>query len=102
MAGALALSGCAGVEAQMSVAHGMMRAEPHPEHADSLRVTTIASPILMDPLARGTPAGVRNSVVALLGERCASAEIIEEGRVRYGSGREDVVVRVICPAARGG
>ena len=96
----LTLMGCAQMDAQLSMMYGMLRVEPHPVYADSLRVTTIASTIFLDPLGRGTPQGPRNVVNAVFGDKCKDAEIIEEGRVKLTMGREDVVLRVICPAAR--
>lgn len=95
-------AGCQQMETGMAVTHGMLRFEPHPAHADSIRILTIVSPVAMDPLGRGTPEGNRTVVRNLLGEECASAQIIEEGRMRVramGSG-EFAALRVICPAAR--
>jgi hypothetical protein len=40
-------------------------------------------------------------VNALFGDKCKDAPIIEEGRIKLAMGREDAVLRVICPAARG-
>jgi hypothetical protein len=96
----LALLGCAKMEANMSMSYGLLRVEPHPVYADSVRVTTVASTVLLDPLGRGTPEGPRNVVNALFGEKCKDAPIIEEGRIKLDAGREDAVLRVICPAAR--
>jgi hypothetical protein len=95
---ATSLAACAQTERNLSMANGMLRVEPHPIHADSARVTTVSSPVLLDPLGRGTPEGYRNVVVSLLGPKCANAPIIEEGRVRLTTGREDAALRVICPA----
>lgn len=97
----LMLMGCAELEARVSMGHGMLRVEPHPVHADSVRITTVASTVLLDPLSRGTPEGPRNVVNAVFGDKCKDAPIIEEGRIRLTMGREDAVLRVICPAARG-
>lgn len=98
---ALGLAGCQAAERNMSMASGMLRVEPHPVHADSIRIITIITAVGLDPLGRGTPEGNRNVVVSLLGPACADAPIIEEGRVRQVSGRTDAALRVICPAARG-
>lgn len=97
----LTLMGCAKMDAQLSMMYGMLRVEPHPLHTDSLRVTTIASTIFLDPLGRGTPEGPRNVVNAVFGDTCKDAPIIEEARIKLPMGREDAVLRVICPAARG-
>ena len=97
----LTLMGCADFEARASMAYGMLRVEPHPTYTDSVRVTTVASKVYLDPLRRGTPEGYRTTVNAALGDRCKDAEIIEEARVKLTMGREDAVLRVICPAARG-
>lgn len=97
----LTLMGCAEFEARGAMAYGQLRVEPHPAYADSLRVTTIASTVFLDPLGRGTPEGPRNVVKALFGDKCKDAPIIEEGRIKLAMGREDAVLRVICPAARG-
>ena len=97
----LMLVGCQKMEANMSMAYGLLRVEPHPMHADSVRITTVASKVYLDPLGRGTPEGYRNIVNALFDEKCKDASIIEEGRIRLTMGREDAVLRVICPAARG-
>jgi hypothetical protein len=96
----LTLMGCAKMDAAMSMSQGLLRVEPHPVHADSVRVTTVASTVLLDPLGRGTPEGPRNVVNALFGDKCKDAPIIEEGRVKFAGNREDAVLRVICPAAR--
>jgi hypothetical protein len=96
----LSLMGCAKLDASMSMMYGMLRVEPHPVHADSVRVTTIASTIFLDPMGRGTPEGPRNVVNALFGDKCKDAPIIEEARIKLPMGREDAVLRVICPAAR--
>jgi hypothetical protein len=96
----LALLGCAKMEANMSMSYGLLRVEPHPVYADSVRVTTVASTVLLDPLGRGTPEGPRNVVNALFGDKCKDAPIIEEGRIKLAAGREDAVLRVICPEAR--
>ena len=96
----LTLMGCAEFEARGAMAYGMLRVEPHPVYADSVRVTTVASTVLLDPLGRGTPEGPRNVVNALFGDRCKDAPIIEEGRIKLAMGREDAVLRVICPEAR--
>jgi hypothetical protein len=97
----LMLVGCQKIEANMSMAYGLLRVEPHPMHADSVRITTVASKVYLDPLGRGTPEGYRNIVNALFDDKCKDAPIIEEGRIRLTMGREDAVLRVICPAARG-
>jgi hypothetical protein len=96
----LMLMGCAEFEARGAMAYGMLRVEPHPVHADSVRITTVASKVYLDPLGRGTPEGYRNVVNALFGDNCKDAPIIEEGRVKLAMGREDAVLRVICPEAR--
>ncbi len=96
----LLLMGCAKTETYWSMAYGMLRVEPHPAYADSVRVTTVASTVLLDPLGRGTPEGPRNVVNALFGDKCKDAPIIEEGRIKLAMGREDAVLRLICPAAR--
>jgi hypothetical protein len=96
----LMLMGCAKMDASMSMMYGMLRVEPHPVYADSVRVTTIASTVFLDPLGRGTPEGPRNVVNALFGDSCEDAPIIEEGRIKLAMGREDAVLRVICPEAR--
>jgi hypothetical protein len=96
-----ALAGCQATERNMSLSQGMLRVEPHPLHADSVRIITIVSPVALDPLGRGTPEGNRNVVRSVLGDRCADAQIIEEGRVRLAGDRWDAALRVICPAARG-
>jgi hypothetical protein len=102
MLAAALVAGCQQMETGMAVTHGMLRFEPHPLHADSVRLLTIVSPVALDPLGRGTPDGNRTVVRNLLGEQCADAQIIEEGRIRVaamGSG-EFAALRVICPAAR--
>ncbi len=96
----LALMGCAKMEANLSMMYGLLRVEPHPTYADSVRITTVASTLLLDPLGRGTPEGNRNVVNTLFGDKCKDAPIIEEGRIKLTMGREDAVLRVICPAAR--
>jgi hypothetical protein len=96
----LSLMGCAQIDTSMSMAMGLLRVEPHPVHADSLRVTTLASTIFLDPMGRGTPEGPRNVVNALFDDTCKDAPIIEEARIKLPMGREDAVLRVICPAAR--
>jgi hypothetical protein len=96
----LTLMGCAKMEANMSMAYGLLRMEPHPAYADSVRITTVASTVLLDPLGRGTPEGPRNVVNALFGDKCKDAPIIEEGRIKLAAGREDAVLRVVCPEAR--
>lgn len=102
LAAVVALAGCQGVERQGSLAYGLLRAEPHPMHADSVRVITVVSSMgALDPLGRGTAEGNRTVVRSLLGDRCADAQIIEEGRVRLAGDRWDAALRVICPAARG-
>ena len=53
----------------------------------------------LDPLGRGTEEGNRNVVVAVLGDECANAQIMEEGRILRRGGRVDAALRVICPAA---
>lgn len=94
------LAGCQTMEAGTSLAYGLLRVEPHPIHQDSLRFTTQGNFMELDPLGRGTPQGARNSLVAVLGERCRDAQMTEEGRVLYGIGpRVDVTYRVVCPAA---
>lgn len=95
------LAGCAAIERDLSMGRGVLRVEPHPEHADSVRIVTMVSTSALDPLGRGGPDGPRNVVRATLGDRCADAPIIEEGRVRTAGGRWDATLRVICPAARG-
>lgn len=97
----LTLMGCAEFEARGAMAYGMLRVEPHPEFTDSVRVTTVVSKVYLDVLGRGTPEGPRNVVNAVFGDKCKDAPIIEEGRIRLAMGREDAVLRVICPAARG-
>lgn len=97
----LMLMGCADFEARASMAYGLLRVEPHPAHADSVRMTTVASRVYLDPLGRGTPEGYRNTVNAVFGDKCKDAPIIEEARIKLTMGREDAVLRVICPAARG-
>jgi hypothetical protein len=92
------LAACGSVERNMSMTNGMLRIEPHPIHADSVRIVTISSTVLADPLGRGTPNGYRNVVDSLFGQECYDAPIIEEGRVRMQNGREDAALRVICPA----
>lgn len=98
------VAGCQQMETGMAVTHGMLRFEPHPVHADSVRVLTIVSPVAMDPLGRGTAEGNRTVVRNLLGEECADAQIIEEGRMRVRAmgGGQFAALRVICPAARAG
>lgn len=95
-----ALAGCQAAERNMSMANGLLRVEPHQIHADSVRIVTIITADGLDPLGRGTPAGNRNVVRAVLGDQCADAPIIDEGHVRQKSGRIDVALRVVCPAAR--
>lgn len=101
VAAALVLAGCQGMERDASLTRGMLRVEPHPIHADSVRIITLISPVALDPLGRGTPEGNRNVVHSSLGDRCADAPIIEEGRVRLAGDRWFAALRVICPAARG-
>lgn len=97
----LTLMGCAKMEVRSAIAYGQLRVEPHPVHTDSMRVTTVATHIPLDVLRRGTPEGNRNVINALFGETCKDAPIIEEGRIKLPFGREDAILRVICPAARG-
>lgn len=96
------VAGCQQVETGMSITHGMLRFEPHPVHADSIRLLTIAATGALDPLGRGTPEGHRTVVRNLLGEECADAQIIEESRMRVRAmgSAEFASLRVICPAAR--
>lgn len=101
VAAALTLAGCQGMERDASLMRGMLRVEPHPVHADSVRIIPIISPVALDPLGRGTPGGNRNVTHSALGDRCADATIIEEGRVRLAGDRWFAALRVICPAARG-
>jgi hypothetical protein len=96
----LSLMGCAQTEARRVMADGQLRVELHPVYADSLRVTAMISHVFMDSLGRGTPAAARNIVTGLFGDTCKDAPIIEEGRIKLAMGREDAVLRVICPAAR--
>src|SRR4051812_24037849 len=93
LAAAAGVSGCAKGELHSSLTYGLLRVEPHPIHADSAKVTTVASTMLLDPLGRGTSEGYRNVVISLFGPECANAPIIEEGRVRLVTGREDAVLR---------
>lgn len=99
LAAAAALAGCQQVETQGSIAAGLLQVEPHPIHRDSVRIVTVVSAVALDPLGRGTEEGNRNVVVAVLGEECAGAQIIEEGRIRRRHGRVDAALRVVCPAA---
>ena len=96
------VAGCQQAETNLAVTHGMLRFEPHPNHPDSVRLLTVVSPVGMDPLRRGTPEGNQTVVRNLLGEECADAQIIEEGRMRVRSmgGSEFASLRVVCPAAR--
>jgi len=102
MIAAGALAACQQMETGMAVTHGLLRFEPHPIHSDSVRVLTIVSTVYLDPLSRGSEEGNRNVVRNLLGEECADAQIIEEGRVRIRAmgGGQFASLRVICPAAR--
>jgi len=96
----LALMGCAQMEARGAMSYGMLRVDPHPIHADSVRVIMAVQWIPLDTLARSTPEGPRNVVNALFGDKCKDAPIIEEGRIKLAAGREDAVLRVVCPEAR--
>lgn len=100
VAAALGMAGCQGVERNLSMSQGLLRVEPHPIHADSVRIITVVSMGALDPLGRGTPGGNRNVVRSLLGPECDGAVIIEEGRVRLTTGRVEAALRVICPAVR--
>ena len=78
---------------------GLLQVEPHPIHRDSVRIVTVVSAVALDPLGRGTAEGNRNVVVAVLGDECANAQIMEEGRILRRGGRVDAALRVICSAA---
>lgn len=101
VAAAAGLAGCQGMERSASLMYGMLRVEPHPQYADSVRIVTQITMGPLDPLGRGTPEGPRNVTRSALGDRCADAPIIEEGRVRLAGDRWFAALRVICPAARG-
>lgn len=96
------VAGCQRGETALAVGEGRLRFEPHPVHTDSVRLLTLVSATAIDPLRRGTPEGNRTVVRNLLGEECADAPIIEEGRVRVRiyAQQEYAALRVICPAAR--
>jgi hypothetical protein len=95
------LAGCAETETAMGLAYGQVRAEPHPVHRDSIRIVTAVPVALieLDPLRRAFPEGQRTVVTTLLGPECAQAQIVDEGRVRIWTGRQEMALRVICPAA---
>ena len=100
----LMLVGCHSIDATMAMATGTLRVEPHPIHEDSVRVITLhRGPLYFDSLGRGrgTTEAQRNTVNALFGDKCRDAPIIPEGTVQVTSFRQDIALRVICPAARG-
>jgi hypothetical protein len=100
----LALMGCQSMDKTMAMATGTLRVEPHPLHEDSVRVITVHNaPLYFDTLGRGrgTSEAQRNTIDALFGGKCRGAPIIQEGTVQLMSLRQDAVLRVICPAARG-
>jgi len=100
----LALVGCHSMDKTMAMATGTLHVEPHPIHEDSVRVITLhRGPLYFDSLGRGrgSTEALRTTVDALFGDKCKDAPIIPEGTVQVTSFRQDIALRVICPAARG-
>lgn len=100
----LMLMGCHSIDATLALGMGTLRVEPHPIHEDSVRVITVhKAPLYFDTLGRGrgSTEALRTTVDALFGDKCKDAPIIPEGTVQVTSFRQDIALRVICPAARG-
>ena len=99
----LALMGCQSMDKTLALADGTLRVEPHPVHADSVRVITLhKGRFYRDSLGRGngTTEAHRTTVDALFGDKCKDAPIIPEGTVQVTSFRQDIALRVVCPEAR--
>jgi hypothetical protein len=99
----LLMMGCHSMDKTLALADGTLRVEPHPVHADSVRVITLhKGHFYRDSLGRGngTTEAHRATVIALWGDTCRDAPIIPEGTVQVTSFRQDIALRVICPAVR--
>jgi len=100
----LTLMGCQSMDKTFALADGTLRVEPHPTYEDSVRVITLhKGRFYRDSLGRGrgTTEAHRATIIALWGDTCKDAPIIPEGTVQVTSFRQDIALRVICPAARG-